>query len=234
MRPRIAVFADSPDENWPSMDLVAEMLVREWQGELANEVDATKFDFPLPRAARSVSTANTALSVDRLLGRFVRYPASALTHRTQFDFFHVADHSYAQLVHALPARTTGVYVHDLDAFRSVLEPEKEPRSRAFRAMTHVLLSGMRRAALVFHSTHEMGRRLAAIVDPSRLVYAPYGISPEFNAREDLQDGADAVLASLRGGPFVLHVGSAIARKRIDVLFEVFARLHAAMPELRLV
>src|SRR4029077_474620 len=47
-------------------------------------------------------------------------------------------------------------------------------------------------------------------------------------------GADEVLASTRGAPFLLHVSSAIPRKRLDVLFETFARLREKIPGLRLV
>jgi glycosyltransferase involved in cell wall biosynthesis len=43
-----------------------------------------------------------------------------------------------------------------------------------------------------------------------------------------------VLRPLGGRPYLLHVGSAEARKRLDVLFEVFAGAAARTPELRLV
>lgn len=234
MRPRIAVIADSPDENWPSMDLVAEMLVREWRGELASEVDAERLEWDLPHVTRRMTSDRRAFTIDRVLGRFVRYPAHAAMARRGFDFFHVADHTYAHVVHALPRARTGVYCHDMDAFRCLLEPEREPRGAAFRAMTQTVLAGMRRASFVFHSTREMGRRLERVVAKERLVYAPYGLSDDYRAELDPNDGADAVLAPLGGAPFVLHVGSAIARKRLDVLFDVFAKLHAKMPALRLV
>lgn len=234
MRPRIAVIADSPDEGWPSMDLLSEMLVREWRGDLAGEVEAEKVEWDLPKVARRASSKVGAFSIDRVLGRFARYPAHAAALRARFHFFHVADHSYAQVLHALPRDRTGVYCHDLDTFRSVLEPENEPRSRAFRAMMHVVLAGLRRARLVFHSTREMGKHLARVVPRARLVYAPYGIGAEFKPDFDPDDGADDLLASLKGAPFALHVGSAIPRKRLDVLFDVFAKLRAKMPSLRFV
>ncbi len=60
------------------------------------------------------------------------------------------------------------------------------------------------------------------------------MSPEFNTKQDPADGADTVLAHLAGRPFLLHVGSGIPRKRLDVLFEVFARLRATRPDLHLV
>ena len=94
----------------------------------------------------------------------------------------------------------------------------------------------RSAAVVFHSTREVGRALEGhgLVPRSRLVQAPYGVAPEFNATPDAADGTDGVLSHLRGRPFLLHVGSGIPRKRLDVLFEVFARLRTNHPDLCLV
>ncbi|MGH7282485.1 MAG: glycosyltransferase, partial [Polyangiaceae bacterium] len=80
----------------------------------------------------------------------------------------------------------------------------------------------------------MGRRLERVVPRERLVYAPYGLSEDFSVALDADDGVDSVLASLNGAPFLLHVSSAIPRKRLDVLFDAFARLRAKMPTLRLV
>jgi glycosyltransferase involved in cell wall biosynthesis len=234
MTSRIAVIADSPDEHWPSMDLVAEMLVSEWQEHFSGDVETRKLELPIPRIARAVRDSKVALNADRMLGRFVRYPALAMRERNHFDFFHVADHSYAQVVHALPSRRTGVFCHDLDTFRSVLAPNLESRGRSYNAMMRVVLAGLRRAAIVFHTTKNMRSQLERVVDPHRLVHAPYGISAAFVDRIDADDGVEALLAPIENKPFILHVGSAIPRKRIDVLFEVFARLHEKNPELRLV
>jgi len=60
------------------------------------------------------------------------------------------------------------------------------------------------------------------------------VAPEFNSQPDPQGRSDAVLRPLEGRPYILHVGSAVSRKRLDVLFEVFARLRADHPDLRLV
>ena len=43
-----------------------------------------------------------------------------------------------------------------------------------------------------------------------------------------------MLTPLGGRPFILHVGSEIPRKRLDVTFEVFAALRAKRPDLYLV
>src|SRR5262245_33113191 len=54
---------------------------------------------------------------DRLVNRFWDYPRHLRRTKVDADVFHVADHSYAQLVHVLPAERTIVTCHDIDTFR---------------------------------------------------------------------------------------------------------------------
>src|SRR3954471_13727588 len=140
------------------MDLVAEMLVDRLTCEHESTVDVTLVRPPLPRRLSRVSNQRLALGADRMAGRLWDYPRIASTLRERFDLFHVVDHSYAQLVHQLPADRTLVTCHDLDTFRSVLEPEREPRSAPFRAMTRRILGGLRQAGHVACDT-EATRRL---------------------------------------------------------------------------
>ncbi|MFP2962595.1 glycosyltransferase family 4 protein [Myxococcus sp. 1LA] len=240
--PRLALLMDPREEGWPSMDLVGEALLEELAARPSEvRVEAVRPSMPsVVRRLPRVGARNAAFNADRLLTRFGLYPGQALLARGRHDVFHVVDHTYAQLVHALPASRTGVYCHDLDAFRSVLEPHREPRPAWFRAMARAQLAGLERAAIVFHSTQAVRSELLAhgVVPESRLVWAPYGVSPEYRAEpthvEEAADDSEAVLAPLGGRPYLLHVGSAIPRKRLDVLFAVFAELHAHHPELRLV
>jgi glycosyltransferase involved in cell wall biosynthesis len=236
--PRLALLMDPREEGWPSMDLVGEALL-EGLAAHPTEVSAVSVRPPMPSVARRVpglGTHNAAFNVDRLLTRFGLYPGHALRSRARYAAFHVVDHTYAQLVHALPAGRTGVFCHDLDAFRSVLEPHREPRPAWFRLMARAQLAGLERAALVFHSTQAVRSELLArgVVEASRLVWAPYGVSPEYRPEPVPGDRSEEVLAPLGGRPYLLHVGSAIPRKRLDVLFAVFAALRARHPELRLV
>jgi glycosyltransferase involved in cell wall biosynthesis len=238
-RLEITVLCDGPDENWPSMDLAAEMLLRQWDANPSLNVVANRLSIRIPPVVRRLPGARSekmALNADRAIARYLAYPIHAVAARRPGRLFHVVDHSYAHLVHALPGARTGVYCHDLDAFLPLVTAEKESWPRWRRSLARVLLAGMRSAAVVFHSTRDVGRALEGygLVPRSRLVRAPYGVAPEFVARQDPADGADVVLSPLEGRPFLLHVGSGIARKRLDVLFEVFARLRASHPQLRLV
>jgi glycosyltransferase involved in cell wall biosynthesis len=236
---RIGVFLDSPDETWVSMQLAGEMLLAEWRGALAAEVSPGAFTVRLPRLARrlpGLSAKRAAFNADRVAGRFLVYPPLAALQRRRFDFFHVVDHSYAHLVHALPHARTGVFCHDLDAFRSLLPGAPRPRAAWFRAMQRATLTGMQSAAIVFHTTSFVRDEIEryGLVPGERLVHAPLGISPEYRADAGDDGVARGLLAPLGGRPYLLHVGSAVPRKRLDVLFETFARLRTAFPELRLV
>src|SRR5262245_56722410 len=127
--PRLHVLCDYPEEGWPSMDLVAEMLLGELRARHADRIQATRICPPFRRRLSRlpvVRRCRTAFNVDRLLNRFRDYPRH-LRQTAGADWFHVCDHSYAHLVHALPPGRAGVFCHDLDAFRCVLEPRSEPR-----------------------------------------------------------------------------------------------------------
>jgi glycosyltransferase involved in cell wall biosynthesis len=226
---RLCVLHDFAEEGWPSMDLTASMLVDALGRRPDLGLEAAAFQPAFLRIATilpQLRSRRRALNADRLLNRRWVYPRAAARIRDRFDLFHVADHTYAHLVDALPAERTGVYCHDLDAFRCVLEPSREPRPAWFRAMAATALEGLRRAAVVFHNSAAVGEELLGhgIVPPERLVHAPFGPAPEFSAEGPAEAG---------GGPFLLHVGSCIPRKRPDLLVEVFAAARAQVPRLRL-
>jgi len=50
-------------------------------------------------------------------------------------------------------------------------------------MARRILEGMQKACVVFHSTSTIREQILkhGLIDPLRLVQAPYGIAPEFNA-----------------------------------------------------
>jgi len=125
----------------------------------------------------------------------------------------------------------GVYCHDLDAFRCILEPHRDRRPWWFRCLTGRALAGLRRAAVVFHSTNEIRDELLRLrVCPAeKLVLAPYGTAAEFTPTPD-----PTALSPPPPRPYLLHVGGDMARKRLDVLIDVFAELSRRRPDLHLV
>jgi glycosyltransferase involved in cell wall biosynthesis len=222
--PRLAVVRDFRAEGWPSMDLCADQL-------LAHLPDLAPADLAPPFRRRVqriliLGRRHAAFNADRLLNRHVYLPRALRRAASRFDLFHIADHTYAHAVLALPPGRAGVYCHDLDAFRCLLDPAAEPRPWWFRRLARRTLRGLRAAAVVFHNSATVGRQLVAagLVPPDRLVHAPLGVAAEFIA-------ADGPVAA---EPYLLHVGNNIPRKRLDVLLDVFAVLREKFPGLRLV
>jgi len=239
---RVAILADFVEERWPSMDLMAEMLQKHLSLEYSSSIEATlvrpSFVAIAGRLPNRIA-AERAHNADRIFNRFVRYPLWARTHRKNFDLFHVTDHSYSQLVHQLPADRTIVTCHDLDTFRCILEPPTEARSRPFRAMARYILRGLQRAARVICPSVQTQQALILnrLVAADRLGVVPNGVHPALSA--PITSSASAKSEELLGKPDmgtleVLHVGSTIPRKRIDVLLQTFAGLTDEFPTARLV
>ena len=236
---RVAVVCDYPEEGWPSMDYVGEMILAHLESRHGGEFRLTRVCPPFHhRVARwpVIGRARSARNADRLVNRFWDYPR-ALRCIDAFDIYHLIDHSYSHLVHALPRNRTIVTCHDLDTFRCLFEPEREPRAFWFRAIAGRILSGLRKAAAVAcvsEATRD-GLRAQGLMPAERLHVVPNGVDPAFTPNADPAADAEAArLLGPRASPELLHVGSTIPRKRIDVLLAVFADVRRAAPGARLV
>lgn len=258
---KVAVIADLLEEHWPSMDLVADMLVDHLRTEHAGSIEPVLIRPALRGRAVRMSGARAlkaAFTVDRFTNRLWDYPAVTRAVARSFDVFHIVDHSYAHLVHTLPGARTLVTCHDLDTFRSILEPGREVRSLLFRAMTRRIFTGLCRAGHVACDTKATrdalvagghvdagaesqglrGRRLRghAGVGAARTSVVLNGPHP--SCTPAAEPAADVEAARLLGPAGrmteLLHVGSTIARKRIDVLLRVIAAVRRQRQDVRLV
>jgi glycosyltransferase involved in cell wall biosynthesis len=233
---RVAIVCDLREERWSSMDLVADMLLDVLRSQYAHLTSPHEVRPSLVRRfSGSGSDCGSRFNADRLLTRMWDYPRHLRnTVATQCALFHIVDHSYSQLVHALPARRTIVTCHDVDTFRSVLDPAREPRSLMFKAMTRRILSGFRSAARVTcdsRATRDDVLRFG-LLPSEKLIVVPNGVHP--SCSPDACQDADQKAARLLdtkdpAAPLILHVGSTIPRKRIEVLLEVFARVRLQVP-----
>ena len=236
-RLRVAIVADMLEERWASMDLVADMLLDRLGAEHGDLVDVEVVRPPMRRRASLLTATRVTSLADRVANRFWDYPRLAAKQARAFDVFHVVDHSYSQLVHVLPAARTLVTCHDLDTFRSVLQPGVERRSAPFRAMTRRILDGVRRAGHVAcdtEATRDGLVRLAAVpVERTTVVHN----GPHPSCTPVAEATADAEASRLVGrwtGVDLLHVGTTVPRKRIDTLLRVFADVKRERPEARLI
>ena len=236
---QVAIVADLLEERWPSMDLVADMLMehaadqdREIQPVLVRPTFAPK----LPMWART--SPHQVPTIERIAHRFWSYPRwidQQLDRGKLADVFHIVDHSYAHLTERLPEGRVVVTCHDIDAFRSLLAPD-ERESSLPRFLVQRVLDGFRRAAAVVCDSEATRAELLehALVPVGRTSVVPIGVHPACTPRADAV--GDAIAAKLTGptGPAdILHVGSTIPRKQIDVLLEIFALVARANPDARL-
>ena len=239
MKPlRVAVCADFAEERWPSMDRIAASLVGSLRAHHAATIDVASIVPRFTRRATRLSSGRAAFTADRILNRMWDYPRYVDGIGGAYDIYHVIDHSYGQLVHRLPAERTVVTCHDLDTFRSLLHPEGERRSPAFKAMMRRVLAGLQRAARVLSVTSAIRDELIArsLVPADRVVVVPNGVGAPFVDRPDPDADARAagLVGSRPGAVELLHVGSTIPRKRIDLLLAVCGALRREVPELHLV
>jgi glycosyltransferase involved in cell wall biosynthesis len=236
---RVAICGDFPEERWPSMDRFRAMLLEHIESQHRPGFEATSVCPPYRRrAARVLPGARLAINADRFLNRFWDYPRQVERVAGDYDLFHIVDHSYAHLVHALPAARTIVTCHDLDAFRSLLSPSQERRSGVFRFAARQILTGLQRAARVTCVTAATRRELVSrgIVSEDRCVVAQPGVSDVFRRPPEpsAERAAHALVGASAGHAVdLLHVGSTIPRKRIDVLLRVCGVLRETQPSIRL-
>lgn len=240
---KVAVLADFLEEGWPSMDLVADMLIERLGAEHTGAVLPTLVRPPMRRRAQVLPVpgdkqARAAYALDRAANRFWYYPREVARIADRFDVFHIVDHSYAHLVHSLPGARTVVTCHDLDAFRAILEPHKEKRSMTFRAAARHTLQGLAKAGHVTCDTAAtrdgLVERAGIAETRTSVVYnGPHpSCSPAREPAADLE--AHRLLGSERPTIDLLHVGSTIARKRIDLLLRIVASVRQSHPTARLV
>ncbi len=229
---RVGIVCDLLEEHWPSMDLVADELLRTLPAVPSPAIAPVRIRPTIPpwsAALARMTHLRAAVNANRYLDRHHRYPRWLRRHAGEHDAYHVVDHTYAHLVHELPAARTVVTCHDVDAFRSLFDPAVEPRTAMFRRMTQRVLDGLRRAAVV--ACDSVATRDALVehgLRTTRLEVVPLGVHPAFRAT------ADGAMPAGQGAPTLLHVGSTIPRKRIDVLLHVFARVRDQVPDAHLI
>jgi glycosyltransferase involved in cell wall biosynthesis len=234
------VICDFVEEDWQSMDLVGQMLLDRLQHNHAAEVHPVRLCPPMLRHCSGVPLLGRnrkAHKADCLVNRFWHYPKWLRKRAGDFQLFHVVDHSYSHLLHALPPGRTLVTCHDLEAFRGILSPGKDSASRVRRLMARRILSGFRKAAHVACDSQATKNELLSngLIEPDRATVIVNGFHPSCSPKPD--PAAELAVERLLGppaGPELLNVGTTVERKGIDFLLQVFAAVRRKIPEVRLI
>ena len=239
---RVGLICSMAEEGWYSMDMIAQMLLGTLAANHGETIRAKQIAPPLVRRFGRFPYAGrgrAARNADRVVNRFWDYPRHLRTRVGEFDLFHLVEQSYGQLARELPAERTVVTCHDLENFRAVLEPERDPRPGWYRKMVERQLTAVTTAARVICVSgavrDELLRFRLAPADRVRVI--PNGTHP--TCSPDPSPAADREAARLigparPGGAELLHVGSTIPRKRIDLLLRILAELRREMPGVRLI
>ncbi len=237
----IAIAGDYAEEGWVSMDLVADMLASHVPGHAPlwhSELLRPPMVRPLSQLSFGRRGQAIAWNADRLLNRFLAYPRYLRRRQRDFSLFHITDHSYAHLVHAVQPARTVVTCHDLDAFRCLLDPSRNPRPRWFRALAARTWSGLLAADRILCVSETVREELlsAGGVDAHKVSVVYNGAHPTCRPEPDGDlDATVAARADLSSfGPVLLHVGSTVPRKRLDTLLGVFAGVRRHHPAATLV
>ena len=227
---RVAIVADLLEEGWPSMDLVADMLMSHVAGGASFTPTLMR-----PRFAPANGDGHEMLPTYRRIAyRFWSYPRW-LRRQSPADIYHIVDHSYAHLAHQLPAGRVVVTCHDTDAFRS-LQPQADRESVLPRWLVKRVLRGLQRAAVVACVSEVTRAELVGqgLIPIEKTTVLPVGVHPDCTPSPERD--AESTAARLTGRTTtsdLLHVGSTIPRKRIDVLLETLALVAKTRPDVRL-
>lgn len=218
------------------MDLVADMLLGQFALVPANEIEAIRVQPKLRPIASpwfSGTLQRKAWNFDRLINRIVLYPNYLRKLNAKYDVFHIVDHSYAQLVRHVDRKRAVITCHDLDAFRSVIDPQAEPRPAWFRWFSQYLLAAFQQAAhvvCVSHTVRSEALRYGIVrEDRSSVAYNGVSLSCSPDPSPLADQAANALLPFPPSVPLLLHVGSTIPRKRIELLLRVFQAVTRQRP-----
>jgi len=232
----VGIVADMLEEGWPSMDLMAEVLMRELPRQAGCPVVPQLVRPPLVPVIRRIRRGHDSggRTADRVFNRFWLYRRALVGLSRRCDVFHIVDHSYAHLVLTLPRARTIVTCHDTDTFRGFITPGPIETGLP-RFLVRRLAAGLRQAALVICPSHATATAVveAALAVPERVIVVPNGVDhaqPDAAAERE----ADRLLRSDPPTTDILHVGSAIPRKRLDLLLEAFAGVARRRSDARLV
>jgi glycosyltransferase involved in cell wall biosynthesis len=238
---KVGIVCDLKEEQWPSMDLIGDMLLEQFADGYRGELEASRMQPKLLRSCTALPlTRNSQLAwnADRLLNRAVFYPWWLRKRSRSFDVVHIVDHSYAQLAwQTVPSRTI-VTCHDLEAFSCLLDEPTQRRPKWFQAYSRHILKGMQRAAHVVCVSETVKNALVAnrLLDSKKVSVVHNGVHPSCQPepRPEFDAHAERLLPFSANTPLLLHVGSTVRRKRIDLLLRIFASVRRQIPNVRLV
>ncbi|MCS7287386.1 MAG: glycosyltransferase family 1 protein [Anaerolineae bacterium] len=208
---RVHLFADSPWENWPSMDRYARSLFRALK-EVAPGVDFRLLVPPDPPSGLRGRFF--------VLWRMLAYPLWARRYSVA-DVYHILDHSYGHLLFALDGSRTIVTVHDI---APLFFPGR--RWGLSQIAWETAWKGCRQARWLVAVSEFTRRELMARINgsPDKIITIYNGVEAHFRP---LSEGERALWREkwkLGNRKLILHVGHCQPRKNLEGLLAALALL----------
>lgn len=227
---RILVVGNYPADRQQSMLRVAQLLVRTYEnsGQLVRLVQPPVFVSRLP-GLPSVVRKYLAY-VDKLL----LFPLWLTLRARSFDLVHIADHSNAFYSFCVNPRRCIVVCHDLLAMRGAMgDASAACEASAFGLwLQRLIMAGLRRPAgvsFISQATFDDFQRLVGRPSGQRHAVIHLPLNAPFDPNPDPVALPRAEQVQLPPRPFLLMVGSALARKNRALSLRVLELLGHSSP-----
>ena len=146
---------------------------------------------------------------------------------------HICDHSNAFYAYCLAGLPCVATCHDVGAIRGALgELDDCPATGLGRLLQRLIVRGLRRTGWIACVSEATRRDLARLVtgDSSRVRVIPNGLNRDLGRPPEATRGALAgAFPELLERPYLLHVGSGLARKNREGVLRVFAAFRKEWP-----
>jgi glycosyltransferase involved in cell wall biosynthesis len=210
---RITLFRDLKEENWPSMNRYANLLVRECKmqksasGDSANLAKCKVNEFTVER--KNITPSN---ALNLYFTRYLYYPLKA--RKRQGDVNHIVDHSYGHLAYALDPSKTVVTCHDLN-------PLKHEESWLNLRLFKYSVGGLKKAARIISDSAATKKDLIKFlgIAPDKIRVIPLGVEEKFRVAEKQRK------YDLPNGKIILHVGGSGYNKNVEGILNALSTIN---------
>jgi glycosyltransferase involved in cell wall biosynthesis len=157
------------------------------------------------------------------IDKFLLFPRRLRQEAPWADIVHICDHSNSMYTQSLPRAV--VTCHDLLAVRGALGEDTDcPASSTGRILQRWILSGLRKATLIIcDSTHTLQDVHRLVGDQVPAKVALLGLNYTYRHHES-PPSLETIATLKDGTPYLLHVGSNLARKNKEGILRIFAAL----------
>jgi len=217
----IALFRDYKEENWHSMEVYADQLIKSLRKRYTPPL-FIKEVVVLPNISRIFPAS---YKYARMIFRYAINPVGALFQRA--DIYHVTDHANSQLLAALDPTRTVITCHDLTApYWMMRHVPLTAKKRIRFAVERWRLGFMRRAARIIAVSNATKQQIIKELGiPERnITVIPEGVDNQFVRVTDKKIAREAVGRLGLPKKYLLHVGTTYYNKNIEGLLKIFFSL----------